>query len=372
MWTLENLNAIHFELSSKCNAACPGCPRFIFNSPNVNKNLVQQDISFENFQSWLSPYILKKIKNWIFCGTHGDPMTCRDLLDIIAYVCKFSPGSIQINTNGGIRNERFYKTLGEILYTASKKDGISREVVFSLDGLSDTNHIYRRNVKWEKAFSNLKSFAKTGAKTAWDYLRFYYNNHQIDEARALAKSLNVEFRLKNPFGVEQYSMPVYNKDFKKEYNILHYTGFPIISYTPSTTDYVAPLPDNTKEDGYIDCNSFRALPPPKHDQKMVEIYIDHTGSIYPCCFVGGSANTLPFAPVISEIKKIKKKIGNNNNLHYNSLENILNNNKVLDIFSKSWKEKTIKKCFLECGIKQNKQRAVDDLFVERNKENVME
>ena len=55
-----------------------------------------------------------------------------------------------------------------------------------------------------------------------------------------------------------------------------------------------------------------------------------------------------------------------------SLESILNNNKVLDIFHKSWKKKTIKKYQLECGIKQNKQRPVDGLFVGRTKENAME
>ena len=98
MWSFDKLNAVHLELSSRCNAACPGCPRYLRNSPIVDSNLQQTDISIETFKKWFSPATLSKIKNWIICGTHGDPITCKDLVEILQYITQHSSGQIQINT----------------------------------------------------------------------------------------------------------------------------------------------------------------------------------------------------------------------------------------------------------------------------------
>ena len=355
MWNFDTLNSIHLELSSKCNAACPQCPRFLDHSPNVDPNLFQTDISFDTFKKWFSPSLLKKIDNWIICGTHGDPITCIDFLDIIKYICEYSNGSIQINTNGGLRGIKFFKQLGNIFQNATVKDNVNRLVVFSIDGLEDTNHLYRRNVKWSNVFENLKAYKSTGAYAAWDFLRFYHNNHQINKAREIAESLNVEFRLKNPFGVSDYAMPVNDNNYNLEYTIYHYTKEPTKTFTPNTRNYTAPLPDpNFVTNGCITCNSFR--------DNIHEVYIDHLGRVHPCCFIGGDINSLPYMDIVTEVKHIQKILGKQNNLYYYSLEEIMNNN-ILSLYSNSWADKTVKKCWIQCG-KKNSNRSVDNLFVE--------
>jgi len=362
MWSFEKLNAVHLELSSRCNAACPGCPRYLRNSPIVDPDLQQTDISIETFKEWFSPTTLSKIKNWIICGTHGDPITCKDLVEILQYICEHSPGQIQINTNGGLRGEKFFTDLGNILAAATAKDGVQREVVFSLDGLEDTNHLYRRQVKWEKAFANLKAFASTGANTAWDFLRFAHNTHQIEEARSIATSLGVDFRLKNPFGVDGIGMPVYDKNFKLDYVINHWEEGYKDPYEPYPLGYEAPLPILEERKGCIDCNSFRMHQPPQHETQMCEVYIDHLGRVQPCCFVGNKMYGPAYIEEATEVRYVQQAIGTRNNLYHYSLQEVLDNG-ALDMYSNSWENKTINQCWIQCGKEQGNDRLIDSLFV---------
>lgn len=355
MWTFDNLNAIHLELSSKCNAACPGCPRFLNNSPNVNPDLKQTEISLSDFKSWLTPDILSKIKSWVICGTHGDPITCVDFIDIVQYICDHSPGRIQINTNGGLRGERFFESLGETLVKATKADGVYREVVFSIDGLSDTNHIYRRNVIWHKLIKNIKAYINTGSRGAWEFLKFKHNVHQILEAQDLAEFLGLDFRVKNPYGVEDHSMPVYDKEYDLDYIISHHED--VIGkdpYVPRDITYIAPMPDITSQEGCISCNSFR--------DNLCEIYIDHNGLVHPCCFVSNKLYAMSNTPESTEIKHIQATIGKSNSLKEYGLKDILDNNE-LGVYSSSWNKKSINQCWLQCGIEGNGINQIEKLYV---------
>lgn len=362
-WSYNNLNAVHLELSSKCNAACPGCPRHLRNSPNVDGNLVQKDTSIKDFKNWFQPATLEKIQQWTICGTHGDPITCEDLIEIINYICTYSKGSIQINTNGGLRGTKFFNDLGKI-FANNKVENTTREVVFSIDGLEDTNHIYRRQVKWNKVIENLKAYVDAGGQAAWDFLQFKHNRHQVSEAQSIAMNLGVDFRLKNPFGVDVTGMPVYDKEYNLEYVIHHHSDKPTQDpYVPADIGYSAPMPEIDQNiEGFIVCNSFRSHLPPNHDIKMCEIYIDHMGSVQPCCFVGNKMYGPSYVGESTEVKNIQKKMGNKNNLYHHSIQDILDNG-ILEVYSKSWANKSINQCWMQCGKNENKSRCMDTLFV---------
>jgi hypothetical protein len=363
-WSYTDLNAVHLELSSKCNAACPGCPRHLRNSPNVDTNLIQKDISITDFKNWFSPDTLSKIQQWTICGTHGDPMTCNDLVKIVKYICAHSNGSIQINTNGGLRGTKFFSDLGKVI-AESQIENITREVVFSIDGLADTNHIYRRQVKWNKVMDNLRAYVNAGGQAAWDFLRFKHNTHQIAEAQSIAMAMGVDFRLKNPFGVDVTGMPVYDRDYNLEYVIHHHSIDPTQEpYVPAGIGYSAPMPEIIAQtEGYVECNSFRSHLPPFHDNKMCEVYIDHMGSVQPCCFVGNKMYGPSYVNESTEVKNIQKKMGNKNNLYHYNLKDILDAG-ILEIYSQSWTDKSINQCWLQCGKNQNKKRCIDTLFEE--------
>ena len=108
LWRYNSLSSIHIELSSKCNAACPGCARFVMNSPVVNPGLVQTEITFDNFVKWFPVALVSRIYNWVICGTYGDPLACKDIHEILEYICEHSPGNIQLNTNGGLKTSALY------------------------------------------------------------------------------------------------------------------------------------------------------------------------------------------------------------------------------------------------------------------------
>ena len=69
-------------------------------------------------------------------------------------------------------------------------------MIFSIDGLEDTNHIYRKNSNWAsimKAVEIITSVPKQHRPyLEWKYLVFPYNEHQVDEARTLAKNIGFD------------------------------------------------------------------------------------------------------------------------------------------------------------------------------------
>jgi sulfatase maturation enzyme AslB (radical SAM superfamily) len=88
-----------------------------------------------------------------------------------------------MNTNGGLRHRTWWQDLAGILNQ-------SRDyVVFSIDGLADTNHIYRRGVVWDKVMENAQAFIDAGGSAHWDMLVYQHNQHQVDQAQALAKKM---------------------------------------------------------------------------------------------------------------------------------------------------------------------------------------
>ena len=72
-----------------------------------------------------------------------------ETLDIFKYLKQVNPDiNIGMITNGGARSVDFWKTLAELKVN----------VTFSIDGLEDTNHLYRRNVKVGSVDGKCKCF----------------------------------------------------------------------------------------------------------------------------------------------------------------------------------------------------------------------
>ena len=141
-----------------------------------------------------------------------------------------------LNSNGGLKTKEWWTRLGKEL------QGHLDYCVFSIDGLEDTNHMYRRNVRWQKIMENVQAFISTGAKAHWDMLVFEHNKHQVSEAQELANSMGFTwFRTKETdrwdtytlnFGIEpagDYQPPSYGRNILCEKDrdqsvFLDYTG----------------------------------------------------------------------------------------------------------------------------------------------------
>jgi len=307
MIKFEELKTIHIELSSACNAACPVCPRNVDGGYTV-PGLITRTMSYDDFVKIFNEETSKQLDKILMCGNYGDPIFCKEIPDILEYLKMQNPNLlISIHTNGGIRSPEWWKRLGSINPKLS--------VTFSVDGLEDTNHIYRRGVIWERLKENMQSFIDGGGNAVWEFLIFKHNQHQIDEARELSEKMGFSaIRFKRPFGfdtplqgfsamrvldkkgdidyfIEQSSDKNFNNDiFTNEKNTKHVDTLPMESYEWRLDNNNKFTELVLKEHGerFVDLDGTEISCMTKNNK---EIYIDSNGNVHPCCFLGiGSQN----------------------------------------------------------------------------------
>lgn len=378
MYEVENVKRLHIELSSRCNASCPACSRNYSGGP-VADDLELTELSLADIKRMVPVEIAKNLIGINFCGNVGDPGMAPDLIPILEYFREHSPKIVQqIRTNGGMRNEKFWTALGEFYkkqLPAKDNHLFSKAgVVFSVDGLEDTNHIYRRGVIWEKLYRNMKAYSATGAFAVWEWLLFEHNEHQVEEARALAKELGFEFIVKNPLGFGEYEdslsgMNVYNKEGDYEYTIwpTKYTGHrkePVfgkkVDFTYKDRLTIPILPEFSKE---LEKNSTIVCKSIEHS-KSKEIYISANGYMLPCCFLGGVFGHFHSSYSRYQFNKMITDYGLEVfNLKNQSMLDIIQGDDFSKFFLDGWKKDTIENgkllyCLETCGHKS----AMDKLY----------
>ena len=198
---LDNIKEIHIEPTSVCNADCPMCARNI-NGKGLNPYITLKSLPVKWFEENIKPEQIKQLNKIFFCGNVGDPASAPELIQIAKYFKTHNPNIVVgLNSNGGLKTKDWWKRLGDVL------QGHLDYCVFSIDGLEDTNHIYRRNVKWDKIMENAMSFISTGASAHWDMLVFEHNKHQVSEAQDLANSMGFTwFRTKETDRWDTYTL----------------------------------------------------------------------------------------------------------------------------------------------------------------------
>ena len=183
------VKVLHIEPTDFCNAACPQCPREI--DETFDKNNIHH-LSVEQIQDIIDVKTIKRLEKMYTCGVYGEPAAGKYTLDIYNYFRRVNPRiMLGMNTNGSLRTPDWWAELAKILKRHSDY------VVFSLDGLADTNHIYRVNTDWYKIMANVEAFISAGGRAHWDMLVFEHNEHQVDTAQQLAKDMGFKwFRAK--------------------------------------------------------------------------------------------------------------------------------------------------------------------------------
>jgi hypothetical protein len=132
------------------------------------------------------------LEKMFMCGNYGDPAAGKYTLKIYREFRKINKNIVLgMNTNGGLQNALWWNELGHIFNQPQDY------VVFSIDGLEDTNHIYRRNVDWRKLIINAESYIAAGGTAHWDMLVYQHNQHQVDACEQLARDMGFSwFRAK--------------------------------------------------------------------------------------------------------------------------------------------------------------------------------
>jgi len=177
---LEKIRQLTTELTFRCNAKCPACHRL--KPLRVNLNDAKYTITLENFKTLFYPKLLQNLEWLVFNGNFGDSIMNREFREILSYV-KSHDTKVLIHTNGGIHDKDYWTDIGN---TLTKWDIIN----FDLDGLSDTHSIHRINTTYEKVLENAKTVIDCGdTQVHWKYIVFDYNQHQVEEAKQIAKDL---------------------------------------------------------------------------------------------------------------------------------------------------------------------------------------
>lgn len=214
--------------------------------------------------------VIQRAESILFNGVLGDPLAAPNFIEVCKYFSDVNPKIfITISTNGGLRNRQFFESLAEVLTNG--------KVIFAIDGLKDTNHIYRVNVDYDKVIDNARWFIYSGGKAEWQFISFKHNEHQIEEARLTAKNLGfADFYVKPSHRFVMESL----------------TGEPRVSCgvkiePPETNAHVLTfVPKFTFDEWHKSTDNSDISCAAKKNQS---VYIEYTGRVFPCCPIS-SAN----------------------------------------------------------------------------------
>ena len=193
MYKYEDIKTIHLEVTQNCQASCPMCDRNM-NGKGINPHINLDELSLLDCVDIFPPEFIKQLDTMYMCGNLGDPIVAKDTLEIFEYFRSHNPNMwLSMNTNAGAKNEAWWRELAQVF-------GRMGAVIFSVDGLSDTNHLYRQGVVWDNVERNMRAFIDAGGRARWDYLIFEHNQHQVEEAEELANAWGCEKFMKKKTG----------------------------------------------------------------------------------------------------------------------------------------------------------------------------
>ena len=193
MYRYQDIKTIHLEVTQNCQASCPMCDRNM-NGKGINPHINLDELSLLDCVDIFPPEFIKQLDTMYMCGNLGDPIVAKDTLEIFEYFRSHNPNMwLSMNTNAGAKNEEWWRQLAEVF-------GRMGAVIFSVDGLRDTNHLYRQGVVWDNVERNMRAFIDAGGRARWDYLIFEHNQHQVEEAEALAAEWGCEKFMKKKTG----------------------------------------------------------------------------------------------------------------------------------------------------------------------------
>ena len=313
----NEIKSIHLEITSKCQAKCPMCPRRLQGGP-LMPWLDLTEITIEQFKSWFDFKFLQQLNRVFMCGNLGDPIIAKDTIPIYKYLRDANPDmQLQMHTNGSARDKQFWEDLA----------ALNVVVVFGIDGLEDTHSKYRVGTDFNKIIQNATTFIKAGGVARWDMLVFDHNKHQTEQCEKLADSLGFEsFQKKN------------SSRFKDgKYNVLNEDGKTVDILYP--TEKSKSFVDKLKQAKY-DVQPVISCKAKQHN----EIYVAANGNVSPCCWLD-----MEWLPPVSDARiDYMDKIEIYPNLNRNTLYEIFDSTYFKDV-EDTWSSNCLETCKKQCG-----------------------
>lgn len=211
-----DVTKLEVGLTTRCNGHCRFCHRVLtefkdtIDLPKWVLYKLIDEINMNNNLEYIN-----------FIGSRGESIFHPEFLDIIKLIHSNYPSiKLVMHTNGSIHDYKWWKQLASFMHV----------IYFGLDGLGETNKLYRLK-HGDIILENMKGFIAGGGEAIWQFILFKHNEHQVEEAKKLAKYIGCrEFLLINSRMYDDIlERPSTNDKTKSELNkIFNKTKRPVV------------------------------------------------------------------------------------------------------------------------------------------------
>ncbi|MFV2032227.1 MAG: radical SAM protein [Gammaproteobacteria bacterium] len=282
LYHYDDIRIVHLELTHRCNAACPMCARNIHGGA-LNPDMPLSELSLADIRTILLPDLIARLKRIYACGNYGDPIVARECIEVFRYLRDHGPQlNLCLHTNGSARRPQWWRQLAAIMRQGP------HYLRFGIDGLEDTNHLYRRGTDWKTIMRSAAAFIYAGGHAEWDFLVFKHNEHQVEAARQLAREMGFKEFFVRKTGRFLSSGELETSD---RFDVLDKQGkFEYWLEQPSNPEYVNPAFGNLEQvkqrygeyQTYLDQVEINC----KVAGGKGKIYLSAQGYALPCCWLG--------------------------------------------------------------------------------------
>ena len=357
-FNFDTIDEYQIEITTYCNAACPQCPRNI-NGGQVNPHLKLEHLDRQVIDRAFPAELSNRLRQIFFCGSYGDPIMHPDFLDILwDFRAKAPKLWLYMHTNGGAHDTEYWQEMAGILNGYGQVD-------FNIDGLADTNHIYRKNTNFEKIINNAKAFIDAGGRANWNFIVFEHNQHQIIEAEALSKELGFNQFLYRSTGrflnhktMETFDeWPVVDRQGKKVYTLKPATAS---EFTNKSIEFLPKLREQ-----YQDINEyFRTIDIKCDSLTHNRVAINAHGTVLPCNMLNHNLSdarfyddaVMPCSNPLSTVNgknQVAEFVNKHNeqtlNIKHNSLEQVFKST-FWEALETSWNQTSFPNRLFECAM----------------------
>lgn len=130
-----------------------------------------------------------QVKRVTMCGDVGDPIYCKEYIEICRYIKTVNPDiHIFTITNGSYKKPEWWAELASVL---NDRDTIN----FSVDGYNDlTNNLYRVNSNFDSIIEGIKTVRKHNKNIflVWAAIIFAFNQDHLDKIVNQARNLGMD------------------------------------------------------------------------------------------------------------------------------------------------------------------------------------
>lgn len=312
---------ITIEVTSNCQAKCPGCIRHKVFNPNtdlVSAPPKNWNLPLEVHNKLIDDLAEKsKVKYMTYDGSFGDSPFHPEFLEMIEYSASKLKGDVEpfgdekigqlspefnglhdmtISTNGSYKTPAFWKKLGEILNEHLPN---RHHVMFDLDGIDNkTQNMYRISTDFDKIIENAEAFISGGGQAVWKMIPFDFNDELEEQAKILAAKHGFQkFQRNRIQRVEQKAVQIalseklneLDKMKEEDEDLLNISEELVNENLKKAKEVIKDIPIDTKLDAHQNLEKIRESAGVTCIWGANNRYqISHDGSVWRCCWMNSN------------------------------------------------------------------------------------